>query len=481
MRSFRLKTVLLTTLFSGALLLATGSLGWHWLQKEFQDSLDAKIILPGQRIAEYHGWGTDWKRFESTIDIAIGEDWQDDRILKVRSNMYKRATLYQSDNWPSELPIQDIPSFDELKSHIRMIKQDGKSGFVRYSLLDAPHLYTVSDGQNEWRMAALSNSELTLYIGINLDRYHAKIRHLRTVYFGGLAIVIFAIAIGAYWIATRALRPVNAIANAARNITSKELNQRISSSGKFDEEFDTLIAVINDMISRLDTSFRQAMRFSADASHELKTPLTVIQAEIASRLQTCDTGSEEQQTLNRLTEEVQRLKRIIRSLFLLSEADSGKMPLTLEFYDISEQLESFARDTEILAEDLGLRTETEVEPGLFVRADRMLIGQVIQNLISNSIRHNVSEGFVKWKLTSEGSQVIFAIENSGPGISQKDQTKVFERFYRGERDSAPKTNSGLGLGLSLAREISSAHQGSVSLVKSDPSSTLFELRLSKAE
>ncbi len=481
MRSFRLKTVLLSAVLSGALLLVTGSLGWHWLQQEFQDSLDAKITLPGQRITEYHGWNTDWQHFESTIDIAIGESWKNDRILKVRSNMYQRGTLYKSDNWPTALPVQDTPKFTELMSGMQMMKQDRASGFVRYPLLDVPHLHTISDGQNQWRMAALINPELTLYIGINLDRYHAKIRTLRTAYFGVLAFVILAIALGAYWISTRALRPVAAIAAAAKSMTSKELNQRISTSRKYDKEFDSLVEVINDMISRLDKSFRQAMRFSADASHELKTPLTIIQSEIATRLQTCDTGSEEQQTLNRLMEEVERLKRIIRGLFLLSEADSGKMPLTLETYDFSEQLESFARDTEILAEDLGLSTETEIEADLFIHADRMLIGQVIQNLISNAIRHNNSQGFVRWKLSSEGDQIAFTIENSGPAIAEKDQSQIFERFYRGEHKRSEKETSGLGLGLSLAKEISAAHQGRLALLKSDTTSTLFELRLLRSK
>lgn len=479
MRSFRLKTVFLTASLSGTLLIATGSIAWLWLKSEFQDSLDAKIILPGQRIAEYHGWKTDWKRFERTIDIAIGEDWKSDRILKVRSNMFDRNTLYQSDNWPSELPTQDTPRFAELSSQIKMIKHDRSNGFTRYSLLDAPHLYTASDGESEWRMAAVSNPELTLYIGINLDRYHARIHKLRILYFGILILVIIGIALGAYWISTRALRPVEAIANAAKAISTKRLNQRIASSNRFDEEFDSLISVINQMLDRLDTSFRQAMRFSADASHELRTPLTIIQSEIATRLQTCDTGSEEQQTLNRLMEETQRLKRIIRSLFLLSEADSGKMPLTLENYDFSEQLETFARDTEILVEDSKLTAETAVELGLFVHADKMLIGQVIQNLISNAINHNTPNGFVKWQLSAQDEHLVFTIENSGHPISQKDQERIFERFYRGDRTRSGKSKNGLGLGLSLAKEISNAHLGNLSLIRSDETSTVFELRLSR--
>lgn len=476
MRSFRVKTVLLSVLLCGTLLMVTGVLGWRWLVEEFQASLDAKIVVPGQRITEYHGWRTDWKHFEKSIDAAVGDGWRGDRILKVRSNMYERDTLYRSENWPDGLPLEDIPGFDEMGERKKMMKHGEKSSFARFPLLGLPHLYTAGEDGTRWRVATLSNPELTLYIGINLDRYYAKIRGLRTAYFGTLVLVVLGIGFGAYWISTRALNPVEAIATAARGISSKELSHRVLPQKRYDQEFDSLIAVINEMIDRLAVSFGQAMRFSADASHELKTPLTIIQSEISTRLQKCDTDSEEQNTLNRLMEELECMKRIIRGLFLLSEADAGKMPLTFELYDFSEQLESFARDTEILAEELGLETQTEIEPGIEVRADQMLIRQVVQNLVSNAMRHNVSGGFVRWRLVSLKGGCLFRIENSGPPILEDDQAHIFDRFYRGERTRKSKT-PGLGLGLSLAKEIIAAHRGSLELVKSDEESTCFELRL----
>lgn len=277
-------------------------------------------------------------------------------------------------------------------------------------------------------------------------------------------------------ISSRALKPVDAIAHTARLTSSKDLSQRIPVSSGYDQEFDSLISVINEMMGRLETSFNQALRFSSDASHELKTPLTIIQSEISSRLQTCDPDSSEQQTLNRLMEEVERLKRIIRSLFLLSQADAGKMPLTLETYDFSEELESFSRDAGILAEEFGLTIETSIEPGLMVHADRLMLGQVIQNLISNAIKHNQPKGLVSGRLSSENGRITFAIENSGEAITAEDQPHIFDRFYRG-RHVRPNDSPGLGLGLSLAREIVLAHNGKLSLVKSDATSTRFELTL----
>ncbi|MDA0350376.1 MAG: ATP-binding protein [Verrucomicrobia bacterium] len=476
MRSFRLKTVLLTVLLSGTLLISTGVIGWHWLEGEFRDALDAKIVLPGQRITEYHGWNSDWKQFATTIDTLIGEDWKADRILKLRSNMYSRNAVYQSDNWPEDFPSKDLPRFDELIKKTSMGMWGKSEGFVRYPLLDEPHLYTVPVGKTKWRMATLANPELSIYIGISLDSYQSRIRNLRMYYFGALGFVIIAIGGGAYLIASRAVGPVAAIAQTARMTSSKDLSQRISSTHKYDKEFDTLVSVINEMMDRLEISFHQAMRFSSDASHELKTPLTIIQSEISSRLQHCAPDSVEQQTLNRLMEEVERLRRIIRSLFLLSQADAGKMPLTIERYNFSEELGSFARDAEILAEEFGLRIETSIAADIHVMADRLMLGQVIQNLISNAIKHNKANGFVRMELKSDRGIISFSIENSGPMISSEDQGLIFDRFYRGH--NCRSTNSpGLGLGLSLAREIGLAHNGKLFLTKSTSDSTLFELEI----
>jgi hypothetical protein len=258
MRSFKLKTVVLSMFLSGTLLISTGFLGWSWLRDELRSSLDFKIILPGQRIAEYHGWKTDWERFQETIDLAIGKEWQNDRILKVRSNLRSRNTLYESDNWPEGFPHEDLPNFDELKDRIRMIKHDEAGGFVRYSLLEEPYLYTKAFDGGRWRMATITNPELTLYIGISLSSYFAEIRQLRFVYFGGLIAVILGIGFGGYWIARKALKPVDAIAIAAKCFTSKDLAKRIPVSSEYDLEFDSRRA----LIKRCDSArmFRTSLR-----------------------------------------------------------------------------------------------------------------------------------------------------------------------------------------------------------------------------
>ena len=478
MRSFRLKTVVFTTALSGAILAIFGWFGWQWLQQRTLDTLDSRILIPGQRIVEYHGWATDWQRFNESIVAAFGEDWQEDRILLVRSNMYNRDTLFHSENWPQALEIQDVPITDDVMKRVRMVQDANDKGFIRYELIARPHFYTVRVAGKSWRMVTLTNPEISFYIGINLDRYQHEILELRVFYFSTLSIVLLLLALGAYWIASRAMQPIHAIASTAQTITSRDLDQRIPAGQLYDQEFDVLIHTINEMLERLDVSFHQAMRFSADASHELKTPLTNIQNELTSRLQHCVPDSDEHLTLNEILKELERLKRIMRSLFLFSQADAGKMPLSKSNFNLSEQIKCIVRDAEILAEEAySIHLSHEIEPNLCVYGDTVMLGQVIQNLINNAINHNLPGGWIHLTLRSHGQDgCIFQTENSAEPIPEQDFEKIFQRFQRGSHRNKNHT-PGLGLGLSLANEIVRAHEGELRLVKSDATSTLFEVFL----
>ncbi len=480
MRSFRTKTVFLSVTLSGLLLATTGVVAWERLKALLENSVEEKITLPGARIAAFRGLGTDWERFNQTLDLAFSEGWKEDRIFKVRANLGDRRTLFASEDWLADFPFKDVPNFQSYQSQMRdePVARD-REHHDRHPLLTEPYLYDVTAFGSHWRLVTYTSPELTLYIGINLDNYLADISRIRAIYFGALALVILSIGFGGYKIASQALKPVDAIADAAQRITSKDLSERITTSSQYDQEFDRLVAVINEMMDRLESSFQQAMRFTSDASHELKTPLANIQNEITSRLQDCEADSVEHKTLNRLQDEVQWLKQIIRSLFLLSQADAGTMPLTLANYNFSEQVDSFTQDSELLSADAGLETKIDIEPDLFIRADELMIGQVMRNLISNSIKHNVPGGFVNWSLYSQNGNTVFATENSGLPIEPDEQPRLFQRFFRG-RSTRSSKSPGMGLGLSLAKEIALAHGGSLALATCEADRIRFELTLPKA-
>jgi heavy metal sensor kinase len=313
------------------------------------------------------------------------------------------------------------------------------------------------------------NPENTLVLGLNLAPYTAEMDRLRRLFLLAAPAALLLVALGGWWLAQRALRPVLALTAAAESITAQGLDRRIAPSGDA-QEFDRLVRVFNGMLDRLETSFRQAVRFSADAAHELKTPLTILQGELAAAVQAAEPGSEHQQALGRLLEEVQRLKTITRKLLLLSLADSGQLKPQPEPVNLSEMVEAAGEDVQLLAG--GLRVELSVEPALWVNGDPDLLRQVIQNLTSNSVKYNEPGGLVAIGLHRQGDNLLLAVANSGPGIPPEDRERVFERFYRGEK-SRNRRVDGLGLGLSLAREIVRAHHGQLVLQPPQNAMTTF--------
>ncbi len=248
------------------------------------------------------------------------------------------------------------------------------------------------------------------------------------------------------------------------------------SSGANDE-FSRLVDVINDMLDRLEKSFKQAVRFSADAAHELKTPLTILQGMLDDAVQHAATGSDEQRSYGALIEEVQRLKAIVQKLLILSHADAGQLALNLEPVDVSAVIESAIEDVGAIAPNL--RLEQEITPHVTVQADPDLFKQVIQNLTSNAVKHNTEGGLIRFRLKEQGDRVIFTISNTGAPIPEADRGKIFDRFYRVDK-SRSRAVPGSGLGLSLAREIIHAHKGSLRLDADSGNLISFTLSLPRS-
>ena len=230
------------------------------------------------------------------------------------------------------------------------------------------------------------------------------------------------------------------------------------------------------MMDRLQRSFKQATRFSADASHELKTPLAIMQGEIENAIQEARPGSKEQQVLGNLLEETQRLKTITSGLLMLARADAGQLRPSLQNVDLSAMLEGLMEDARMLANGARLDFETKLPTGVMVRADPGFLRTALLNLLVNAVKYNEAGGRVEVVLESLGAQVRVTIGNSGPGIPERDQALVFSRFHRADA-ARQRTVDGLGLGLSLAREMVRAHGGELVLQESRPGWTSFVLTL----
>ena len=284
---------------------------------------------------------------------------------------------------------------------------------------------------------------------------------------------LFFLALCGLIIAHNILKPINNICQIAEKITIHDLGQRIPDIHA-DKVLSRLVKVINCILDRLEKSYNQASRFTADAAHELQTPLTILQGVLEDAIHQAIQDENETQLLITLTEEVQRLKTIVSKLLVLAQADVGQLNLRLEEVNFAELVSLIIEDVQVLAPHLTIHQQ--IMPDVRVMADYDLFNLVLQNLSTNAIKYNTEKGLIVFKLTMENSYALFSISNTGVPISKEDQANIFNRFFRVNGSHSKKIH-GAGLGLNLAREIVIAHQGDLMLSESSNELTTFLIKL----
>jgi heavy metal sensor kinase len=491
LRSFRLRIALFSVLVSGVVLAVFVSLTLEAVHRITERRMDAQIKeFAHKHLVGLRGPGH-WERVSDSLQFFLGDNTDDAFILLVKDR--DGNMLYQSPNWPREIPTDLFPAPDAWGRRSEAARdasrprrpreprsaQDNppaKTPPLKTPQLKTPELFTREANGIKWRIGMTGSPELTFVLGLNTRRITEEMAQIRHAVLMALPIALLFVAAGAWWISQRALKPIEAVTGTIREVKTKGLSQRVSDQ-KEDREFSELIALFNDMMDWLENSFRQAVRFSADASHELKTPLTVLQAQLEQAVHEAEPGSQEQRRYVAFGKELQRLKSITQKLLLLSRIDAGELKFHLRPLDLSQMIEGIAEDTEILAPEL--RIESEIAPGLQVMGDADLMKQVVQNLAANAVKYNCKGGFIRMALHADGERVRLSMANSGRGIPPEERGRVFTRFYRGDK-ARSRTVSGAGLGLSIAREIVRAHQGELVLETSSEESTVFCVSLPRA-
>ena len=290
-----------------------------------------------------------------------------------------------------------------------------------------------------------------------------------------LPLTVLVAAFGVWWTTGKALKPLQDIADAAERIHAKALRTRIPNPPVHDE-IGRLVSVLNNAFDRLERSFAQATRFSSDASHELKTPLTIMRGEIESALSNDSIDPQNEKLLEGLLQQTHRLSAIVENLLLLSRADAGALNLRKVAVDFSGLCQELAADAEILALRHKIIISSAIENEVQVLADEWYLRRLLLNLLDNAIKYNLYSGKAEIFLAKSGDLASFRIANTGPEISEEHQTRIFERFYRTE-DSRASEVVGSGLGLSICREIVLAHQGQIWMERTRPGWTVFVVNL----
>jgi signal transduction histidine kinase len=330
-------------------------------------------------------------------------------------------------------------------------------------------------GNTRLRLASFVRGNQVMLIATDLAPASENVRELVAACLCALPVVLVVVAAGSWWMAGLALSPIARITKAAGSITAARLDARLPVPSA-DDEIGRHIRVLNAMFDRLQASFGQATRFSADASHELRTPITILRGELEEALRAGGWNDGQEALLISLLEQTDRLQKISENLLLLARFDSGRIPLSKEPFDLGGLLAEAAEDAEMLASPAGLEIRCNLAPTLKIDGDPLLIRRALFNLIDNAVRYNRPGGWIRLTLRREDTQALFGIANTGTGIPRNRQADLFQRFFRAAQDRSRSTG-GSGLGLSLCREIALAHGGSLTLSRSEDDYTEFLLRL----
>ncbi len=301
--------------------------------------------------------------------------------------------------------------------------------------------------------------------------YAAATRFAVWLVFGSLAVLGCGLG-GASFIIARALRPVEKISAAARHIANGHLSERIAAS-ETDSELGQLADVLNNTFARLETAFAHQKNFTADAAHELRTPLAVLITEAQLMLARERSAADYKESIAASLDAAQQMRKLSDSLLELARFDVGQEKLERENTDLATIARDSVKLIQPLADARRLRIQCDLTAANIV-ADSVRIRQVVTNLLTNAVRYNHDGGGIFITTQTEGHFVILAVADTGLGIAAADLPRVFERFFRAEKS---RTSGGSGLGLAISKAIVEAHGGRIEVSSESGRGSIFTVRL----
>ena len=442
----RHKLTLWTAMIVGAAVLCFGlGVAWH-LYKEGMGNLDGELRESANEF--FDGLGKHPARFDWDDHAAVQDLFPNARSLYfVEIAEPENRIVYRSRN----LGTAEFPRDEKSRGH-----------------------YTAALLKKKVRVGVFTHGRVVLRLAVGVYQVEETFEDLLIAYAVAMPLILILVGLAGWYLSRKALRPIEEIALAAERITARHLDQRLPTPGTRDE-LAHLTDVLNKMIDGLAASFAQATRFTADASHELKTPLTIIRGELEAALGGSDLSPAQERLLVNLLEETERLSGITEGLLLLSRADAGRFQLEKTPLDLSALLSEILEDVEILAAPHRITLQTELQPGVKVLANAQFLRQLLLNLFDNAIKYNEPGGAIRVRLTGGESGCVVSVANTGHGIPAKDAEHIFDRFYRGDAVRQSRRD-GHGLGLSICREIARAHDGEI-VVDPNPVVGWAEFRL----
>ncbi len=271
---------------------------------------------------------------------------------------------------------------------------------------------------------------------------------------------------------------VLALGLLASHFISRRLSKPVEKLAVMSEEERAAREKAQAALATTSAELQRSARFSANASHQLKTPVTVLRAGLEELLSRDDFSPKVYDELSALLHQTYRITGVINDLLLLSRMDAGRLQIEFEAVNLSELLAEWMDDISALPDDLHVHLKTHIQPDLMILGEKGYIALIVQNLLENARKYNIAGGEIRVTAEQRNSLVYVTVENTGRAIPAQAQAHIFERFHRGDvGENVP----GHGLGLNLARELARLHGGDLRLVKSDAHRTEFEVSFRSVE
>ena len=334
--------------------------------------------------------------------------------------------------------------------------------------LTEPEFQIHREGNNAWRIILVPVDTragvggVTRIIRVIEDLGDVKATQRRLLLdFMALSLIGILVSFGgAYWIVGRALEPVIRIIEKAKEIEATSLDQRIPNH-QLEGETRMLAETLNRMFARLETAFDAMKRFTADASHELRSPLATVRNTIDVTLEHPRTPEEYQCAMQSVGEEVDRIRSIVEDLLFLTRADSSKVVMKLAPVRLDHILEAQAEAHLFAAQEREIALTVERLLPDEIQGDERWLHQVVSNLLDNALKYTPAGGSVSVEMRRQNTMLQLLVHDSGPGIPEQDLTRIFERFFRSDASRSRANVQGVGLGLAIAAWVVKEHGGSI--------------------
>jgi heavy metal sensor kinase len=339
---------------------------------------------------------------------------------------------------------------------------------------------TVAYGNRPLRMLATATSaagqQFVIQVGEPMGDFHEAISRFRAAVLIVIPVLLLVATAGGYLMSTRALAPVDQITHAAQNITAHDLSTRVEVP-RTGDEIQRLAQTINAMLQRIESAFSRITQFTADASHELRTPVALIRTQAELALRKSRSEGEYRESLREVLAESERTSSLIENLMLLARADAGTETLRFEKLDLAELAREVVGRGRALAKakNLGWSTEISIE-ALWVEGDALALQRLFLILIDNAVKYTPPNGQIRVGVARDDGRALIEVQDSGIGISDKDLPHIFERFYRTDK-ARSRESGGAGLGLSIGRWITNAHDAEIGVDSATGGGSTFRVRI----